>query len=72
ANTNMLALQEELTSTENRVGVSRQSNNDAAMRLNNALEQWPCSILASFGQFKQLEFFEVEAPEERKAVKVQF
>ena len=72
ANTNMLALQEELTSTENRVGFARQSYNDAAMRLNNAIEQWPSSILASFGQFKQLEFFEVEAPEERKAVKVQF
>jgi LemA protein len=72
ANQNMLALQEELTSTENRVGFARQAYNDAVMRLNNAIEQWPSSILASYGQFKQLEFFEVEAAEERKAVKVQF
>jgi LemA protein len=72
ANQNMLALQEELTSTENRIGFARQAYNDAVMRLNNAIEQWPSSILASYGQFKQLEFFEVEAAEERKAVKVQF
>ena len=72
ANQNMLALQEELTSTENRVGFARQAYNDAAMRLNNAIEQWPSSILASYGRFQQLEFFEVEVAEERKPVKVQF
>lgn len=72
ANQNMLSLQEELTSTENRVGFARQSYNDAVMRLNNAIEQWPASIVASSGGFKQAEFFEVEAPEERKAVKVSF
>ncbi len=72
ANTNMLKLQEELTSTENRVSFARQAYNDAVMRLNNAIEQFPHSIVAGFGNFKQLEFFEVEAPEERKAVKVSF
>jgi LemA protein len=70
ANTNMLQIQEELTSTENRVGFARQAYNDAAMRLNNAIEQFPSSLVA--GGFKQLEYFEVEAPEERKAVKVSF
>lgn len=72
ANQNMLSLQEELTSTENRVGFARQAYNDAAMRLNNAVEQFPASFVANMGGFKQAEFFEVESTEERKAVKVSF
>ena len=72
ANQNMLSLQEELTSTENRVGFARPAYNDAVMRLNNAIEQFPASVVAGMGNFKQAEFFEVEAPEERKAVKVSF
>ncbi len=72
ANQNMMKLQEELTSTENRIGFARQAYNDAVMRMNNAIEQFPSSIIAGFGNFKQLEFFEVESPEERKVVKVSF
>ena len=72
ANQNMLQVQEELTSTENRIGFARQAYNDAVMRLNNAIEMFPSSLVAGFGGFKQAEFFEVEAAEERKAVKVQF
>ena len=72
SNQNMMQLQEELTSTENRIGFARQAYNDAAMRLNNALEQFPSSLIAGFGKFKQLEFFQVESPEEKKAVKVSF
>jgi LemA protein len=72
ANQTMVKLQEELTSTENRVGFARQAYNDSVMRYNNAIEQFPSSIVAGFGSFKQAEFFEVEAPEERKAVKVSF
>ena len=70
ANQNMLKLQEELTSTENRVGFARQAYNDAVMRLNNGIEQFPSSFL--FSSFKKGEYFEVEAAEERKAVKVSF
>jgi LemA protein len=70
ANQNMIKLQEELTSTENRVGFSRQAYNDAVMRLNNAIEQFPNSFL--FSSFKRAEFFEVETAEERKVVKVSF
>ena len=72
ANQNMLKLQEEMTSTENRVGFARQAYNDAVMRLNNGIEQFPGSLIAGFGNFKQLEFFEVESAEERKVVKVSF
>ena len=72
ANQNMLSLQEELKSTENRVGFARQAYNDAVMRLNNAIEMFPASIIAGMGNFKQAVFFEVEAAEERKVVKVSF
>lgn len=72
ANQNMLQLQEELTSTENRIGFARQAYNDAVMRYNNTCEQFPGSIIANMSGFKLAEFFEVEAAEERKVVKVQF
>ena len=70
ANQNMLKLQEELSSTENKISFARQAYNDAAMRLNNSIEQFPNSVL--FCSFKQVEYFEVESAEERKAVKVSF
>ena len=72
ANQNMLKLQEELTSTENRIGFARQAYNDAVMRMNNAIEQFPGSVVAGMFNFKQGEFFEVDSEEERKAVKVSF
>ncbi|MFM1872916.1 MAG: hypothetical protein RL398_2338 [Planctomycetota bacterium] len=72
ANTNMLALQEELTSTENRIGFARQAYNDEVMRYNTAVEMFPASIVAGSGGFRQAEFFEVESAEERKSVKVSF
>jgi transcriptional regulator with XRE-family HTH domain len=46
ANQNMLAVQEELTSTENRIGFARQAYNDAVMRFNTAIEMFPSSIVA--------------------------
>lgn len=72
ANQNMLAVQEELTSTENRIGFARQAYNDAVMRFNTAIEMFPSSIVAGAGGFRQAEFFEVESAEERKVVKVSF
>ena len=72
ANQNMLAVQEELTSTENRIGFARQAYNDAVMKMNNGIEQFPANMIAGMFSFKQGEFFEVEAEEERKAVKVSF
>lgn len=72
ANQNMLALQEELTSTENRIGFARQHYNDEVMRLNTTVEKFPQNIIAGMFGFKKEEFFEVETPEERKSVKVQF
>lgn len=72
ANQNMLSLQEELTSTENKVAFARQAYNDAVMSYNTGIEQFPGNIIAGFGNFTRKTSFEVSAPEQREAVKVQF
>lgn len=72
ANQNFLALQEELTSTENRISFARQYYNDSVMRYNNRVETFPTNIIANMFNFKQSEFFEVEDPAVRENVKVQF
>lgn len=72
ANQNFLALQEELTSTENRISFARQYYNDSVMRYNNRVETFPTNIMANMFNFKQSEFFEVEDPTVRENVKVQF
>ncbi|THB63683.1 MAG: LemA family protein [Desulfovibrio sp.] len=72
ANQNFLALQEELTSTENKVSFARQAYNDAAMFFNNKIEMFPSNIIAGMFSFKQREFFEVEDATEREVPKVSF
>jgi LemA protein len=72
ANQNFLALQEELTSTENKVGFARQSYNDQVQAFNIKIESVPSNIIAGMFNFKQAEFFEIEAPAEREVPKVQF
>lgn len=72
ANENFLALQEELTSTENKISFARQYYNDSVLRYNNKTQMFPSNIIASVSGFKQGEFFEVTAPEEREAPKVSF
>jgi LemA protein len=72
ANQNMLALQEELTSTENKVAFARQAYNDAVMTYNTAREVFPNNLVAGFGNFPPAELFQVSAPEQRESVKVQF
>jgi LemA protein len=64
ANQNVQSLQEELTSTENKIAFARQYYNDSVMRLNNATELFPSSIIAGMFNFKQEEFYKV--PEEDK------
>ncbi len=72
ANQNFLALQEELTSTENKIAFSRQFYNDAVLGYNNKAQMFPSNIIANMFGFKDGEFFEVEAPAEREAPKVSF
>jgi LemA protein len=72
ANENFLALQEELTSTENKISFSRQYYNDSVLKYNNKTQMFPSNIIAGMGGFKASEFFEVKAEEEREAPKVSF
>jgi LemA protein len=72
ANQNFLALQEELTSTENKISFSRQYYNDSVLKYNNQTQMFPSSIIAGMTGFKAGEFFEVKVAEEREAPKVSF
>jgi LemA protein len=72
ANQNFLSLQEELTSTENRIGFARQSYNDQVLFFNNKIQMFPSSIVAGMFSFKLEEFFEIKAAAEREVPKVDF
>ncbi len=72
ANQNFLALQEELTSTENKIAFARQSYNDAVLFYNNKIEMFPSNIIAGMFGFKQEEFFEIVHKVEREVPKVSF
>jgi len=72
ANQNFLALQEELTSTENKISFSRQYYNDSVLKYNNKIQMFPSNVIAGMFSFKQGEFFEVNVPEQKEAPKVQF
>ena len=75
ANTNFLNLQEELTSTENKIGFSRQHYNRSVNVFNEATKVFPSNIIAGMFGFSELEFFELDAAEAaaaRQAPKVEF
>ena len=73
ANQNMLQLQEELTSTENREAFARQAFNDAVTAYNIGCEKFPHTIIAGMFNFTPAQLLEsTEAPEERKAPRVSF
>jgi len=72
ANQNFLALQEELTSTENKIGFARQFYNDQVMRFNNKIQMFPSNVVAGAFSFPAAEFFETEEAAEREAPKVSF
>lgn len=72
ANQNFLALQEELSSTENKIAFSRQYYNDSILQLNNKIQMFPSNLVASLSGFKRGEFFEVKVAAEREAPKVSF
>jgi len=72
ANQNMMALQEELTSTENKVAFSRQAYNDSVMAYNTKREVFPTSIVAGMFNFAAAELFQLENAAEREAPKVSF
>jgi len=72
ANTNMMSLQEELKSTENKIAFARQYYNDIVTSYNTKIETFPSSIFASMGGFKPKALFDLDEPAAREAVKVQF
>lgn len=72
ASQNFLALQEELTSTENKISFSRQYYNDSVLKYNNQTQMFPSSIIASITGFTASEFFEVTVAAEKEAPKVSF
>ncbi len=72
ANANFLSLQEELTSTENKIAYARQSYNDQVLFFNNKIEVFPSNMLANMFNFTKEDFFEIEDAAEREAPQVQF
>jgi len=72
ANQNFLSVQEELTSTENKISFSRQSYNDQVLFFNNKIQMFPSNIVANTFSFGKRDFFELETPAEREVPKVSF
>jgi len=72
ANQNFLGLQEELTSTENKIGFARQAYNDATMSYNTKIETFPSNLIAGNFGFKPEPFFQVTDDKERQAPQVKF
>lgn len=72
ASTNFLALQEELSTTENKVSFARQYYNDNVRSLNAAVKTIPTSLFAGMAKVSEREFYEVEDPQSRQAPTVKF
>ncbi|MEW5758254.1 MAG: LemA family protein [Candidatus Omnitrophota bacterium] len=72
ANQNVLKLQEELTSTENKISFARQFYNDETRLYNTKIQTVPTNIVANFTGFKTKEFFEIEEAAQRQAPQVKF
>ena len=72
ANQNFLALQEELTSTENKIAFARQGYNDQVLFYNNKIQMFPSNIVAGMFSFEEEEFFEIEDKAEKEVPKVSF
>lgn len=72
ASTNFLSLQEELSTTENKVSFARQFYNDNVRSLNTAVKTIPTSFFAQLAKVGTREFYEVEDPQARQAPNVKF
>jgi LemA protein len=72
ANQNFLSLQEELTSTENKISFSRQNYNDQVLFYNNKIQMFPSNIIAGMFKFNEEEFFEIKDEKEKEVPKVSF
>lgn len=72
ANQNFMMLQEELAGTESKIAYARQFYNDTVMKFNTKQQVFPSNIIANMFSFKEKEYFEIEEPEAREPVKVEF
>jgi LemA protein len=72
ANQNMMQVSEELTSTENKIAFARQAYNDSVTAYKNYRESFPPIAFAGMFGFADATLFEIQAPQEREAVKVSF
>jgi LemA protein len=72
ANQNMMQLQEELGSTENKVAFSRQAFNDSVLQYNNSAENFPNNVIARFFSFALASFLEIDVAEKREAPEINF
>jgi len=72
ANQTMAGLQEELTSTENKISFARQAYNDAATSYNTRIETFPSNLIAGNFGFKPEPLFQVADEKERQAPQVKF
>ncbi len=72
ANQNMMQLQEELATTENKVAFSRQAFNDAVLSYNNKAENFPNIIIAGTFQFELASFLDIQSEEKREVPDIAF
>ena len=72
ASSNFLSLQEELSTTENKVSFARQFYNDNVRSLNTAVKTIPSSLFAGLAKVTEREFYEVEDPQDRNVPNVKF
>lgn len=72
ADQHMLKLQEELTSTENKIAFARQYYNDEAVRFNTTVQTIPNNVVAGMAGFKSYEFFEIEDKAQKEPPTVKF
>lgn len=72
ANQNFLSLQEELTSTENRIAFARQFYNDSVMQYNTKREIFPNNVIVLMFNFESFNMFEIQDAQERENVKISF
>ena len=72
ANQNFMMLQEELAGTESKIAYSRQFYNDTVMKFNTKQQVFPSNIIANMFNFQEREYFEIEEPEAKEPVKVEF
>ena len=72
ASSNFLSLQEELSTTENKVAFSRQFYNDSVRSLNQTVKTFPGNLFGGIAKVNEREFYEVEDPQDRNAPKIQF